>query len=61
MSILYRYELFLYANGAIATFSAANNNSASFKFKQKITGKTGDDGTKDVKIMVPLMVKLTSF
>ena len=59
MSILYRYELFLYANGAIATFSAANN--ASFKFKQKITGKTGDDGTKHVKIMVPLKVKLTSF
>ena len=26
----------------------------SFKFKQKITGSTGDDGTKAVEIMVPL-------
>ena len=26
----------------------------SFKFKAKITGQTGDDGTKDVEIMVPL-------
>ena len=29
-------------------------NSASFKFKQKITGSTGTDGTKAVQIMVPL-------
>ena len=28
-------------------------NIASFKFKQKITGETGDDGRKDVKIKVP--------
>ena len=28
-------------------------NSASFKFKQKITGSTGN-GTKNVEIMVPL-------
>ena len=26
----------------------------SFNFKAKITGRTGDDGTKDVEIMVPL-------
>ena len=26
----------------------------SFKFKKKITGSTGDDGTKAVEIMVPL-------
>ena len=26
----------------------------SFKLKQKITGSTGDDGTKAVEIMVPL-------
>ena len=25
-----------------------NNNSVSFKFKEKITGKTRNDGTKDV-------------
>ena len=29
-------------------------NSASFNFKWKITGKTGNDGTKAVKIIVPL-------
>ena len=32
----------------------ANNLTDSFKFKAKITGPTGDDGTKDVEIMVPL-------
>ena len=29
-------------------------NSASLKFKQKLTGSTGDDGEKAVQIMVPL-------
>ena len=29
-------------------------NSAWFKFKQKIRGSTGDDGTKSVEIMVAL-------
>ena len=29
-------------------------NSASFKYKQKITGLTGNNGTKAVKILVPL-------
>ena len=28
-------------------------NSTLFKFKQKITGATGNDGTKNVEIMVP--------
>ena len=41
------------ANNAIIIFSD-NNTTDSFKFKAKITGKTGDDGTKDVEIMVPL-------
>ena len=31
-----------------------NNTIDSFNFKAKITGQTGDDGTKDVEIMVPL-------
>ena len=31
-----------------------NNSTDSFKFKSKITGQTGDDGTKDVEIMVRL-------
>ena len=29
-------------------------DSASFKSKQKITGQTGNDGTKEVQVMVPL-------
>ena len=29
-------------------------DNASFKFKQKITGETGNGGTKNVDIMVPL-------
>ena len=29
-------------------------NSDSFKLKEKITGQKGNDGTKDVEIMVPL-------
>ena len=41
------------ANNAIITFSE-DNITDSFKFKAKITGQTGDDGTKDVEIMVPL-------
>ena len=41
------------ANNNIVIF-AEDNITDSFKFKGKITGQTGDDGTKDVKIMVPL-------
>ena len=40
-------------NGAIVIF-AENNLTDSFNFKVKFTGQTGDDGTKDVEIMVPL-------
>ena len=32
----------------------ANNIADSFKFKAKITGQSGNDGAKDVEIMVPL-------
>ena len=52
--ILYKYhrdEPDLDNNGNI---SDDNNNSGSFKFKQKITGRTGNGCTKDVRIMVPL-------
>ena len=31
-----------------------NKTTDSLKFKAKITGKTGNDGTKDVEIIVPL-------
>ena len=41
------------ANNAIIIFAEANT-TASFNFKVKITGRTGDDGTKDVEIMIPL-------
>ena len=44
-------------NGVIINFPG---NRASFKFKQKITDETGDDGRKDVRIMVPLKY-LTKF
>ena len=32
-------------------FNGVNHNSKSFKYKQKITGKTNDDGEKNVKTM----------
>ena len=41
------------ANDAIVIF-ADGNTTDSFNFKVKITGRTGNDGTKDVEIMVPL-------
>ena len=40
-------------NNAIANFTE-NNLTDSFNFKVKMTGQTGDDGTKNVEIMVPL-------
>ena len=40
--------------GGVVNSSDANNNSASFKFKQKITDKTAAGGTKNVEIMVTL-------
>ena len=39
-------------NNEIVVFTG-NNLTDSFNFKAKITGQTGDDGTKDVEIMVP--------
>ena len=43
----------LNANDEITEFTGGNTTD-SFNFKVKITGQTGDDGTKDVEIMVPL-------
>ena len=51
----YRDEPFSSNNGAIAHFPGDNNNSASFKCKTEITSRIGNNGTKDVKIMVPLI------
>ena len=36
----YKDEIFLVADGAIADFSADDDNSASLEFKQKITTET---------------------
>ena len=54
MAQYYRDETALTAAGAIKNFHVGNNNSASFKFKQKIADVIGANGTKDVEIMVPL-------
>ena len=56
----YRYELALDNKGNIIDFPDDNNNSVSFKFKQKITGQTGCRGTKDAEIMV-LLKYLSNF
>ena len=40
-------------NSTIVNF-VENNLTDSFNFKVKITGQTGDDGTKNVEIIVPL-------
>ena len=40
-------------NNAIADFTD-NNRTDLFNFKLKMTGQTGDNGTKNVEIMVPL-------
>ena len=44
------------AAGAITIFHAADN-SALFRFEQKITDVTGENGTKDVEIIIPLKSK----
>ena len=45
----YRDEPTIDANGNIIDFPANNNNSNSFKFKQQITGQTGNSSNNDVK------------
>lgn len=38
----------------ITDFPADNNNSISFKFREKITGQTRNNDAKDVEIILPL-------
>lgn len=38
----------------IIYFPAANYNSFSFKFEENITGQTGNNGAKDIEIMLKL-------
>ena len=42
------------SNDDITDFHANNNNSNLFRFKQQITGQTGNGSTKDLEIMIPL-------
>ena len=49
----YRDEPLINNNGNIISFSD-NPDSASFKYKQKITDQTSNDGTKDVQKVVSL-------
>ena len=49
----YKDEPALNGNGNIIDIPN-DNNSISFKFKQQITEQTGNNGTKDVEIIVPL-------
>ena len=46
-----REELFIKKIGLIIDVSN-DRDSASFKSKRKATGQTGNDGTKDVQIMI---------
>ena len=50
----YRDEPALNDDGNTIDFPNDSNNSISFKFKQKITGQTVNNETKDVEIMIPL-------
>ena len=50
----YRDEPALDNSNNIIDFPVDNSNSISFKFKQQITGETGNGDKKDVEIMVPL-------
>ena len=50
----HRDEPTLEDNKVIIDFLADNNNSISFKFKEQVKEQTGNDGKKDVEIMVPL-------
>ena len=49
-----RDELALAANGDINYFNADNPSTNLFKIKEKITTQTGNNGTKNIEIMVPL-------
>ena len=41
-------------NGAFADFTEANSNNESFNLKEKLTGLTGNNSTKNVEITVTL-------
>ena len=51
-------EILVNNSGVIVDFTA-NETSDLFNFKEKITGQTGNDGTKDVEMMVLLKYQST--
>ena len=44
----YRDDPALNSNNNVTDFTANNTNSILFKFERKMTGQTGNGGTKDV-------------
>ena len=50
----YKDKTALNNKNVIIDFHVDNNGSNSFKFKQKITGKTINNGIKDVEIIILL-------
>ena len=50
----YRDEPALNNNNNIIDFPTNNNNNTSFRFEEQKSGQTGNGGTKDVAVMVPL-------
>ena len=55
--ILWQYcrdELAVNDDSEIIDFTVDNTEINSFKIKEKLTGKTGSNGTKNVEIIVPL-------
>ena len=49
-----RHQPFINGNRTVAGFPADKNGSGLFKFKTKIAGRIGNDGTRNVKTRVPL-------
>ena len=60
LSQYYKDEPYLNASSNIVGFPVNNNGRALFELKTKIAGRIGNDGIKDVKIMLPLKY-LSSF
>ena len=52
IATLERWTTINAANGDIVDFNADNTTTDSFKIKEKITGKTGDNGGTNVEIML---------
>ena len=50
----FRDEPALADNGDITDFNKGNTDINSFEIVEKITGETGNNGTKNVEILVPL-------